>query len=132
MVLLHQSISRFCPCFWLLCHACLPKPLYPFVSLESIKQLYLYVQLLAYVCGSYYYYYYYFYFYYDVNLGLLGAGFVCVIFQSYNLKRFANFAMFVSVVQQKIDVMTNTSVHCGFLLRCFIYTTELQYTNIYN
>jgi hypothetical protein len=48
MVLLHQSISRFCPsCFWLLCQACLPKPLYPFVSRDSIKQLYLHVQLLA-------------------------------------------------------------------------------------
>jgi hypothetical protein len=48
MVLLHQSISRFCPCcFWLLCLACLPKPLYPFVSIDSIKQLHLYVQLLA-------------------------------------------------------------------------------------
>jgi hypothetical protein len=46
-VLLHQSISRFCPCFWLLCQACLPKPLYPFISLDSIKQLYLHVQLLA-------------------------------------------------------------------------------------
>jgi hypothetical protein len=30
----------------------LPKPLYPFVSLDSIKQLYLHVQLLALVCGS--------------------------------------------------------------------------------
>jgi hypothetical protein len=38
--------------FWLLCQACLPKPLYPFVSLDSIKQLHLHVQLLAYVCGS--------------------------------------------------------------------------------
>jgi hypothetical protein len=38
MILLHQSISRFCPsCFLLLCQACLPKPLYPFVSLDSIK-----------------------------------------------------------------------------------------------
>jgi hypothetical protein len=47
MVLLHQSISRFCPsCFWL-CQACLPKPLYPFVSLDSIKQLHIHVQLLA-------------------------------------------------------------------------------------
>jgi hypothetical protein len=48
MVLLHQSISRFCSsCFWLLCQACLPKPLYPFVSLDSLKHLHLHVQLLA-------------------------------------------------------------------------------------
>jgi hypothetical protein len=48
MVLLHQSIIRFCPsCFWLICQACFPKPLYSFVSLDSIKQLHLHVQLLA-------------------------------------------------------------------------------------
>jgi hypothetical protein len=49
MVLLHQSISRFCPsCFLLLlCQACSPKPLYPFVSLDPIKQLYLHVVVVV-------------------------------------------------------------------------------------
>jgi hypothetical protein len=38
MVLLHQSINRFCPsCFWLLCHSCLSEPFYLFLPLGSTK-----------------------------------------------------------------------------------------------